>query len=76
MEPETRDALSMLGERPEGEYARPPPLASSGGKEVWRRGCAELLEVMDMVDCLRRFWEGVEDGSPGRLRAREAKGEL
>lgn len=66
----------MLGERPEGEYARPAPLISSGGNEVWRRGWAEWLEVIDIVDCLRRFWEGVEDGSPGRLRASEVKGEL
>lgn len=38
--------------------------ASSGGKDVCRRGWAELVDVMDMVEGLRRFMEGDGPESP------------
>lgn len=37
---------------------RAPKADSSGGKEVWRRGWAEPVEAMDMVEGFLRFMEG------------------
>lgn len=38
--------------------------ASSGGKDVCRRGWAELVEAMDMVEGLRRLIDGEGPDSP------------
>lgn len=38
---------------------------SSGGKDVCRRGWVEAVEVIDMVDGLRRLMEGEGPDSPG-----------
>lgn len=34
----------------------------SGGKEVWRRGWADVPEVVESMDALRRFRAGAEVG--------------
>lgn len=31
--------------------------ADSGGKEVWRKGCAEWVEVVDIILAFRRLME-------------------
>lgn len=49
---------------------RGPNGASSGGKEVCRRGWAEPVEAMDMVEGLRRFEMG-EGPAPSAVRLRE-----
>lgn len=38
--------------------------ASSGGKDVCRRGCAEPVDAMDIVEGLRRFMDGDGPDSP------------
>ena len=65
--------MSTLGERPRNEGEKAVACwceASSGGKEVWRRGCAEPIEVTDIVEALRRFIDG---GWTARSAAVEAR---
>ena len=52
----------------EGERAPPPPGASSGGKEVWRRGWAEPT---DITEPLRRLRLG--EGPPSAARFLESE---
>lgn len=34
----------------------------SGGKEVWRKGWVEEMEVVDIIEALRRLMDGAEEG--------------
>jgi hypothetical protein len=63
--------VSEVGEREKtGVWAA----AFSGGKEVWRRGWADVAEVVEVVEvvesmgALRRFRAGAEDGMSDCLR--------
>lgn len=68
-DPET---MLMLSFSMPTEGDRAPKGASSGGKEVWRRGWAELVEAMDIVEGLRRLRAGEGPPSPAvRLRFEE-----
>lgn len=64
---ETADPDTMLTLSSKTLGDRGPKGASSGGKDVCRRGWAEPVEATDMVDGLRRFAEGAAP-SAARLR--------
>lgn len=52
------ETVSMLGDL---EYAGVRPLFS-GGKEVWRKGWVDEIEVVDIMEALRRLMDGAEEG--------------
>lgn len=56
--PEAMDIVSMLGEREKAAELA----IFSGGKEVCRRGWAEVAEVVDSMEALRRLLAGPDVG--------------
>lgn len=73
-------SLSLKSGEPSGEYCVEVAWRDSGGKEVWRRGCAERVVVL-VEESLREGWlRFVGTVRVGRWRGRDrepgAGGEL